>query len=48
MNNEVNELFECREKVKSILLTYKIDPNEQVDLVTDLTILVMNWSQFKD
>ena len=43
MHDGMNEMFECRERVKAILLTYKIDPIEQSDLVTDLALLVMNW-----
>jgi hypothetical protein len=36
MHDRMNEMFECRERVKAVLLTYEIDPIEQADLVTDL------------
>jgi hypothetical protein len=43
MPDNLNEPFECRERIKSKLLAHGIDPNEYSDLVTDLMILVMNW-----
>ena len=43
MRDRMNEMFDCRERVKAVLLTYEINPIEQSDLVTDLALLVMNW-----
>ena len=44
MNDRVNELFECREQIKAVLLLHGVNPTEHSDLTTDLAILVMNWS----
>ena len=43
MHHGVNEIFECRERVKAVLMTYGIDPIEHADLVTELALLVLNW-----
>jgi hypothetical protein len=43
MPDKMNEMFECRDRIKTKLLAHGIDPNQYSDLVTDLMVLVMNW-----